>query len=127
MFPPSPPTADDERLHAAHRLILARGGTVTTVAAVTPRGEVAAYTELVLPDPAGARALQYDTVVVPGHRGHGLGRAVKRRMLAEAAVRHPSLRRIDTSVADENTPMLAVNAALGYRRERAAGYFQLTL
>ncbi|MGW6687701.1 GNAT family N-acetyltransferase [Streptomyces sp. NPDC054961] len=116
-----------ERLHAAHRLILARGGAVTTVAAVTPQGEVAAYTELVLPDPAGERALQYDTVVAPGHRGHGLGRAVKLRMLAEAAVRHPSLRHIDTSVADENTPMLTVNAALGYRRERAAGYFQLRL
>ncbi|MDD9378455.1 GNAT family N-acetyltransferase [Streptomyces sp. ZAF1911] len=116
-----------ERLHAAHGKILDRGGALTTVAAVTPDGEVAAYTELVLLDPAGPRALQYDTVVVPAHRGHGLGRAVKLRMLAEAAVRHPDLRTIATSVADDNTPMLAVNAALGYRRERAVGYFQLTL
>lgn len=116
-----------ERLHAAHRKILDRGGALTTVAAVTPDGEVAAYTELVLPDPAGPRALQYDTVVVPAHRGHGLGRAVKLRMLAEEAVRHPDLRTVATSVADDNTPMLAVNAALGYRRERGVGYFQLKL
>ncbi|MCY0932778.1 GNAT family N-acetyltransferase [Streptomyces sp. H34-S4] len=116
-----------ERLHAAHGLILARGGALTTVAAVTPDREVAAYTELVLPDPAGPRGLQYDTVVVPAHRGHGLGRAVKLRMLAEAAALHPSLRTIATSVADDNTPMLAVNASLGYRRERPAGYFQLKL
>ncbi|MCJ0874657.1 GNAT family N-acetyltransferase [Streptomyces sp. AP-93] len=116
-----------ERLHAAHRKILDRGGALTTVAAVTPDGEVAAYTELVLSDPAGPRALQYDTVVVPAHRGHGLGRAVKLRMLAEAATRHPDLRTIATSVADDNTPMLAVNAALGYRRERGLGYFQLKL
>ncbi|MER5483301.1 GNAT family N-acetyltransferase [Streptomyces sp. NPDC002812] len=116
-----------ERLHAAHRKILDRGGALTTVAAVTPDGEVAAYTELVLLDPAGPRALQYDTVVVPAHRGHGLGRAVKLRMLAEAATRHPDLRTIATSVADDNAPMLAVNAALGYRRERGVGYFQLTL
>lgn len=116
-----------ERLHAAHRKILDRGGALTTVAAVTPDGEVAAYTELVLPDPAGPRALQYDTVVVPAHRGHGLGRAVKLRMLAEEATRHPDLRTIATSVADGNTPMLAVNAALGYRRERGVGYFQLKL
>ncbi|MGW1772837.1 GNAT family N-acetyltransferase [Streptomyces sp. NPDC002104] len=116
-----------ERLHAAHRKILDRGGALTTVAAVTPDGEVAAYTELVLLDPAGPRALQYDTVVVPAHRGHGLGRAVKLRMLAEEAIRHPDLRTIATSVADDNTPMLAVNAALGYRRERGVGYFQLTL
>ncbi|MFE9563370.1 GNAT family N-acetyltransferase [Streptomyces sp. NPDC006487] len=116
-----------ERLHAAQRKILDRGGALTTVAAVTPDGAVAAYTELVLPDPAGPRALQYDTVVVPAHRGHGLGRAVKLRMLTEAATRHPDLRTIATSVADDNTPMLAVNAALGYRRERGLGYFQLTL
>lgn len=116
-----------ERLHAAHRLVLARGGALTTVAAVTPQGEVAAYTELVLPDPAGPRALQYDTVVAPAHRGHGLGRAVKLRMLAHTADLHPALRHIDTSVADDNTRMLNVNTALGYRRERGTGYFQLTL
>ncbi|MEU9255370.1 GNAT family N-acetyltransferase [Streptomyces sp. NPDC048270] len=116
-----------ERLHAAHRLILDRGGELTTVAAVTAAGEVAAYTELVLPDPGGARALQYDTVVVPAHRGHGLGRAVKLRMLALAAHRYPALRQIATTVADENTPMRTVNESLGYRRERAAAYYQLKL
>ncbi|MCX5606057.1 GNAT family N-acetyltransferase [Streptomyces sp. NBC_00047] len=116
-----------ERLHAAHRLILDRGGELTTVAAVTGSGEVAAYTELVLPDPAGARALQYDTVVVPAHRGHGLGRAVKLRMTELAAHRYPALRQIATTVADENTPMRAVNEALGYRHERDTAYYQLKL
>ncbi|MEU6861719.1 GNAT family N-acetyltransferase [Streptomyces sp. NPDC046876] len=115
------------RLHAAQQLILDRGGAITTVAAATPQGEVAAYTELVLPDPDGPRAIQYDTVVVPGHRGRGLGRAVKLRMLAEAAARHPALRTIATTVADDNAPMRAVNETLGYRRERAAAVFQLKL
>ncbi|MDA5286050.1 GNAT family N-acetyltransferase [Streptomyces sp. Isolate_45] len=116
-----------ERVHAAQRLVLDRGGKMLMVAAVTPAGEIAAYTALVLPDPDGPRALQYDTVVVPAHRGRGLGRAVKLRMRAEAAVRHPELRRIGTTVADENTPMLAVNEALGYRHERGAAVFQLML
>ncbi|MFG2996373.1 GNAT family N-acetyltransferase [Streptomyces sp. NPDC048340] len=116
-----------ERLHAAYRLILDRGGEVTTVAAVTGSGEVAAYTELVLPDPGGERALQYDTVVVPAHRGRGLGRAVKLRMLELAAQRYPGLRQIATTVADENTPMRTVNESLGYRRERGTAYFQLKL
>lgn len=116
-----------ERLHAAHRKILDRGGELTTVAAVTPDGEVAAYTELVLPDPALPRALQYDTVVVPAHRGHGLGRAVKLRMLAEAQVRHPALRTVATVTADDNIPMRTVNEALGYRREHGIGCFQLKL
>ncbi len=88
---------------------------------------MAAYTSLVLPDPAALRALQYDTVVVPAHRGRGLGRTVKLRMLGEATARFPALREIATSVADENTPMRAVNAALGYRRERAAAIFQIKL
>ncbi|MFB6620199.1 GNAT family N-acetyltransferase [Streptomyces sp. NPDC085524] len=115
------------KLHAAQQLILDRGGELTTVAAVTPDGEVAAYTELVLADPAGPRALQYDTVVVPAHRGHGLGLTVKRHMQALAAQRHPALRQIGTTVADENTPMRRVNEALGYRRERGTAYFQLKL
>ncbi|MFF4317367.1 GNAT family N-acetyltransferase [Streptomyces sp. NPDC001568] len=116
-----------ERVHAAQRLVLDRGGKMLMVAAVTSAGEIAAYTALVIPDPDGPRALQYDTVVVPAHRGRGLGRAVKLRMRAEAAVRHPALRRIGTTVADENAPMLAVNEALGYRRERGAAVFRLAL
>ncbi|MGW6985139.1 N-acetyltransferase family protein [Streptomyces sp. NPDC054932] len=116
-----------QRLHAAHRLILDRGGEITTVAAVTGAGEVAAYTELVLPDPAGPRALQYDTVVAPAHRGHGLGRAVKLHMLELARHRYPGLRRIATTVADDNTPMRAVNESLGYRPGRPAAYYQLSL
>ncbi|MDX3538330.1 GNAT family N-acetyltransferase [Streptomyces sp. MB09-01] len=115
------------RLHSVQQLILDRGGELTTVAAVTPEGEVGAYTELVLPDPSGTRALQYDTVVTPRHRGHGLGRAVKLHMAAHAAGRYPALRRIATTVADENAPMRRVNEALGYRRERGTAHFQLKL
>ncbi|MFA7769074.1 GNAT family N-acetyltransferase [Streptomyces sp. NRRL S-448] len=114
-------------LHAMQQVIIDRGGEPITVAAVTEAGEVAAYTELVLPDSSGPRALQYDTVVVPGHRGHGLGRAVKLRMAAEAAARYPALRRIATTVADANTPMRTVNESIGYRRGRGAGIFQLKL
>ncbi|MEU7551224.1 GNAT family N-acetyltransferase [Streptomyces sp. NPDC044571] len=122
-----PPVWTPERLHTVQQVVLDRGGRMLMAAAVTPDGEVAAYTSLVLLDPVGPRALQYDTVVVPAHRGRGLGRAVKLHMLAQAPARWPSLREIGTSVADENTPMRAVNEALGYRRERAAGVFQLSL
>ncbi|MFB7180437.1 GNAT family N-acetyltransferase [Streptomyces sp. NPDC056257] len=115
------------RLHSVQQVVLDRGGELITVAAVTPEGEVGAYTELVLPDPSGTRALQYDTVVAPRHRGRGLGRAVKLHMAARAAGRYPALRRIATTVADENTPMRTVNESLGYRRERGTAYFQLKL
>ncbi|MCB5178481.1 GNAT family N-acetyltransferase [Streptomyces antimicrobicus] len=121
------PAWTPERLRAVQQLVLDRGGELLTVAAVSADGEVAAYTELMLPDPAAERAVQYDTVVVPAHRGRGLGRAVKLRMLATVAGSHPGLRRIGTTVADENAPMRAVNAELGYVRERGAAYYQLTL
>ncbi|MBT2472003.1 hypothetical protein J7E97_30120 [Streptomyces sp. ISL-66] len=88
------------------------------------RTSVSAEADLGGPGEAFARSLGFENVLPMGWYVQDVRRI---RMLAEAAVRHPYLRRIDTSVADENTPMLAVNAALGYRRERAAGYFQLQL
>lgn len=126
----APPVWDADKVRAAAQVVHDRGGRILTVAALDTRGgaeSVAAYTEVVLRDPSDARALQYDTVVVPAHRGRGLGRAVKLRMLRELARRQPHVRWIGTTVADENGPMLAVNEALGYARERAAGIFQTTL
>ena len=124
----APPVWDADKVRAVAQVILDRGGVILTVAAVADAaadaGTIAAYTELVLRDPSDIRARQYDTVVVPAHRGHGLGRAVKLRMLRTLAVTQPRVRRIGTTVADENGPMLAVNEALGYVRERAAGIFQ---
>ncbi|WP_330332283.1 GNAT family N-acetyltransferase [Streptomyces sp. NBC_00536] len=121
------PTWTGERVRSAQRLVVDRGGVILSVAALTDSGEMAAYTELVFADPADTRAMQYDTVVVPAHRGRGLGRLVKRRMLADAVAAYPELREIATTVADENAPMIAVNEALGYRRERDVALFQLKL
>ncbi|WP_435602432.1 GNAT family N-acetyltransferase [Streptomyces sp. bgisy130] len=119
---------DPERIRAAARVVLDRGGVLLTVAALAePDGAVAGYTELVLPTPASVRALQYDTVVVPAHRGRGLGRAVKLRMLEFLRAQWPDVREIMTTVADENAPMRAVNAALGYRAEQALGFYQVRL
>ncbi|TXS35338.1 N-acetyltransferase [Streptomyces sp. t39] len=109
-------------------MVSERGGVLHTAAVLhTATDSVAAYTEVVLRDPADTRALQYDTVVVPVHRGRGLGRAVKRHLMGVLADERPGLREIGTTVADENGPMLAVNDRLGYRRERLVGYFQATL
>lgn len=119
---------DPERIRAAARVVLDRGGVLLTVAALAEAdGAVAGYTELVLPTPASVQALQYDTVVVPAHRGRGLGRAVKLRMLEFLRAQWPDVREIMTTVADENAPMRAVNAALGYRAEQALGFYQARL
>ncbi|WP_052457026.1 MULTISPECIES: GNAT family N-acetyltransferase [unclassified Streptomyces] len=120
---------DVARAKAVARLIEQRGGVVLTSAVLEPEADdaVAAYTEVVLKAPTDARALQHATVVVPRHRGRGLGRAVKRHLLAGLHERHPGVREISTTVADENTSMLAVNESLGYRRERPAGLFEAKL
>lgn len=122
------PAWDADRVRAAARVVGERGGAIHTAAILhTPTDSVAAYTEVVLRDPADTRALQYDTVVVPAHRGRGLGRAVKRHLMGVLAAERPGLREIATTVADENGPMLAVNDRLGYRHERSVGYFQATV
>ncbi|WP_142214010.1 GNAT family N-acetyltransferase [Streptomyces sp. SLBN-118] len=120
---------DADRVRAAAQVILDRGGVILSSAVLHAASgdRVAAYTELVLRDPSDARALQYDTVVTPDHRGRGLGRAVKRHMLGAVRLAQPGIREIATSVADDNGPMLAVNERLGYRRERTAAVFQLRL
>ncbi len=119
---------DAERVRAVARVILDRGGVMLTVAAIAEAdGAVAGYTELVLPTPDSVRAVQSDTVVIPAHRGRGLGRAVKLRMLAYLRAQRPGVREIMTTVADENAPMLAVNAALGYRAESGLGVYQVRI
>jgi GNAT superfamily N-acetyltransferase len=58
---------------------------------------------------------QYDTSVVPEHRGHRLGLRLKLGMLSWLAEREPQLRVVDTWNAATNDHMIAVNEALGYR------------
>ncbi|MCC3772121.1 GNAT family N-acetyltransferase [Streptomyces sp. UNOC14_S4] len=118
---------DAERVTRAQSAAVERGGTVLTVAAIAPDGGYAAYTEVVLRSPDDVRAIQYATAVAPAHRGHGLGLAVKRRMLGLIRDEGLPVREIATTVADDNGPMRAVNKLLGYRPERSMGLFQVRL
>jgi GNAT superfamily N-acetyltransferase len=123
------PSWNVEWVRAGARLIAERGGVILTSAVLdsTDGDRVVAYTEIVLNTPSDTRALQHDTLVVPSHRGRGLGRAVKRHLLEGLHELYPGVREVSTTVADDNRPMLAVNEALGYRRERPAGVFRMKL
>jgi GNAT superfamily N-acetyltransferase len=109
------------------------GEQLLTVAAIDDGdGTVAGYTKLVLPGPGGtgqgARvAQQYDTAVLPAHRGHGLGLWMKAEMLRLVLAGHPGLAEIHTDIADDNRHMLAVNTALGFRPLRRSIAYQLRL
>ncbi|MFU8853372.1 GNAT family N-acetyltransferase [Micromonospora sp. SL1-18] len=81
-------------------------------------GEVAGLTEVVVPAQHLTRADQYDTIVVRDHRGYGIDRAIKARMLLELRSAEPELAEVQTWNAQANEAMLKVNAELGYRPDR---------
>ncbi|MFE5871894.1 GNAT family N-acetyltransferase [Streptomyces roseifaciens] len=115
---------DAESITAAQSAYGERGGTLFTVVAEAPDGTYAALTEVGRRSPGDVRAQQYETAVASAHRGLGLGRAVKLRMLQLLRAQEPPVREVATHVADDNGPMRAVNKMLGYRPERSVGIFQ---
>ncbi|WP_328946746.1 GNAT family N-acetyltransferase [Streptomyces sp. NBC_00250] len=117
-------TADRVRAMAE---VLADRGDLLLTTAVLGKGEMAGYTEIVIRAGETLRALQYDTVVVPAHRGHGLGLWVKAEMVRRLRAEHPGIVEIETDNAQENTHMLAVNRRLGFRFHRSTHEYQLDL
>jgi len=86
-----------------------------TVVALAPSGEVVGYTNLALSPHAPRLADIGDTLVLPGHRGHRLGLALKVLLHQQVRVLHPGVELIATGNATTNSWMNAVNEQLGYR------------
>lgn len=119
-------TWDTDRVRDMAEVVEKRGDTLLTVAAVH-RDTVAGFTELVIPVGDGTRAIQYDTAVVPGHRGNGLGLWVKAAMLDWLRAEWPAVEEIETDNAEDNEHMLAVNERLGFRPLRKTRQYQYEL
>jgi mycothiol synthase len=86
--------------------------------ALSPEGDAAGMT-LILIRPDRARlAHQEDTAVVPAHRGHGLGRWLKAANLATVRAAMPEVEIVQTFNAESNGPMLDINVAMGFRPNR---------
>jgi GNAT superfamily N-acetyltransferase len=114
-----PSSYDSERLRASLACLHERGLKPYIVVAVhEATGTIAGLTEVVVPAQRPTRADQYDTVVVPAHRGYGIGRAIKARMLFELRAAEPALLDVQTWNALENEPMLKVNSELGFKPDR---------
>lgn len=110
-----------EQVREMAAAVAARGDVLYTVAALygpqaAPR--IAGFTEIVVPAAAPERAAQYDTAVVPEHRGRRLGIWLKAAMLEWLRTERPDVHEIETDNADDNTHMLAVNEELGFRWQR---------
>lgn len=114
-----PSSYDPDRLRTSLATLAARGMTPYIVVAIHEQtGTVAGLTEVVAPVQHPRRADQYDTLVVPEHRGYGLGRAIKARMLFELRSAEPLLREVQTWNAPENEGMRKVNTDLGFTPDR---------
>ncbi|MFF0720378.1 GNAT family N-acetyltransferase [Verrucosispora sp. NA02020] len=114
-----PSSYDPQRLRDSLDCLHRRGMKPYIVLALHEKtGEVAGLTEVVVPAQHPTRADQYDTIVVQEHRGYGIDRAIKARMLLELRSAEPHLTEVQTWNAQANEAMLKVNAELGYRPDR---------
>ncbi|KAB1903607.1 GNAT family N-acetyltransferase [Micromonospora sp. AMSO1212t] len=114
-----PSSYDPERLRDSLATLHRRGMKPYIVLALHEQtGEVAGLTEVVVPAQHPTRADQYDTIVVHEHRGYGIDRAIKARMLLELRSAEPEVAEVQTWNAQDNESMLKVNAELGYRPDR---------
>ncbi len=100
--------------HLAHESRLGRER-LTAVAVHRHTGEVVAYTDLAIPAGDPDVVLQLGTLVVPEHRGHRLGTAVKVANLRALAAAFPQRSRVQTMNAEDNPWMVAINERLGFR------------
>ena len=105
---------DGERIREYEATHVVGGRTVLSAGAVTD-GRLVGFTDLQVPLAQPERAHQGGTLVLREHRGHRLGALMKAAALRKVAAGFPSVRRISTYNSDTNTPMVAVNEALGFR------------
>ena len=114
-----PSSSDPQRLRDSIDTLHRRGLKPYIVLAIhEASGAVAGLTEVVVPAQHPERADQYDTIVVREHRGYGIDRAIKARMLFELRTAEPGLREVQTWNAQHNESMLKVNAELGFQSDR---------
>ncbi len=87
-------------------------------------GELSAITLISCPNQRKEFAIQWETVVAAGDRGHRLGMLVKAVNHQRLASLRPETQRIYTWNATQNDHMLGINTALGYRPAGASAALQ---
>ena len=114
-----------ERMRASDEERLLSNRMFRTVVRHMPTGTVVGLNELML-DRSNPEAFvdQWDTVVLPEHRGKRLGMAVKAANLVALKEAEPTATSTITWNAEENRHMLAVNEALGFYSILAEAAFE---
>ncbi|WP_018656130.1 GNAT family N-acetyltransferase [Actinomadura flavalba] len=117
---------DAHRVREMGELVAKRGDDLYTVAALRD-GVIAGFTEMVVPSADPAHAAQYDTAVVPSHRGRRLGLWMKAAMLDWLTAERPEIEEIETDNSGDDPHMLAVNHTLGFHTEHETREYQATV
>lgn len=115
---------DEARLTDEARRTEQMHRTAYTTAAVGPNGDLVGHTQLMVPGTDPGQIHQADTLVLPAHRGHRLGLALKVANLAWVQREHPGRAVVHTFNAASNAPMVFVNDALGFRPVERVGEWQ---
>jgi GNAT superfamily N-acetyltransferase len=110
---------DADRVRQHYEVIAAMGRRVVdTFAVEESTGRLVGYTQVqVTPESSPVVAYQQDTLVLRDHRGHALGLRVKAANTLALMEEMPEATVVRTWNADDNAPMLAVNAQVGYVRD----------
>jgi GNAT superfamily N-acetyltransferase len=109
------------------RYLTESGRTRVASYALDPGGAVVAYAVGAVSNEHHDHVDQWGTLVDPAHRGHRLGLAVKCAQLAALSDLVPTKRFIETTNAETNTHMVAINVALGFEIAQVYGDFQKRL
>jgi GNAT superfamily N-acetyltransferase len=109
------------------RYLTDSGRTRVASYALDAAGEVVAYSVAAVSNQHHAHADQWGTLVHPAHRGHRLGMAVKCAQLRALSDGFPDKRFIETTNAETNAHMVAINEALGFELAQVYGDFQKRL
>ena len=115
---------DEPRLREEEARLADMRRTRFSAFALTPAGEVAGFNELLHAAHDVGNAYNWDTLVVPAHRGHRLGMALKVANLRRLQAECPDARRVHTHNAAQNAPMVAVNDAVGFFPVERVGEWQ---
>lgn len=109
-------TWDAERVRRQEEQILLTGRFFRAAVRHRDTGRIVGVNELVAPRSRTSGLVdQWDTIVLPEHRGHRLGMRVKAANLVALRRALTEARAIITWNAEENRPMLDVNEALGFQ------------
>jgi GNAT superfamily N-acetyltransferase len=95
--------------------------------ALTGGGEVVGYSVAAVSNDSHRHVDQWGTLVRPDHRGHRLGIAVKCAGLRALTEGFPHKRFVETTNAETNAHMVAINVALGFEVAQVYGDFQKRL